>query len=333
MKFTMSNRLNLRINTLMLVLMIAIFVPKTWAVEQNSSIETPNLRTGDHIVKHTGFSLLYSEPEEQAKWVAYVLTKEHSMSNVAQREDSFKTDPKITTGSASPKDYVKSGYDKGHLCPAADSKWSVQAMSDCFYMSNMSPQTPSLNRGIWNNLEDKERQVAIEYDRAYIVTAGVLNGQYLGSIGSNGVSVPSSYYKVILIDKPVYRCIGFIIPNGTQFTSLADYACSVDKVETLTGIDFYPAIPDSIENRIESQCDSGLFNFMTSGSPFNTPKSTQTNSATNNLPSPSSSGTTGKYWLTSTGKRHNSGCRYYGTTKTGYYTDDKKGNACKICGG
>ena len=119
----------------------------------------------------------------------------------------------ISTGSASLPDYKGSGYDRGHLAPAGDMKWSTTAMSESFYMSNMSPQEPSFNRGIWNRLESQVRRWAIDNGSVYIATGGVLTDG-LKTLGSNSVSVPQYYFKVILdYQEPDIKGIGFIIPN------------------------------------------------------------------------------------------------------------------------
>ena len=117
----------------------------------------PLMEHGDEIVKHTAFTLCYSEAHEQAKWVAYHLTAEMCDNSGEERTNNFRTDPDVKTGSASPEDYKKSGFDRGHLCPAGDMGWSEQTMSESFFMSNMSPQAPSFNRGIWKKLEEQIR--------------------------------------------------------------------------------------------------------------------------------------------------------------------------------
>jgi endonuclease G len=93
---------------------------------------------------------------------------------ITKRKDNFRSDPKVKTGSAALSDYKGSGYDRGHLAPAADFKWSATAMSESFYMSNMSPQVPGFNRGIWKNIESTVRNWAVENDEIYIVTGPVL---------------------------------------------------------------------------------------------------------------------------------------------------------------
>lgn len=158
----------------------------------------PKFKKKELVVKHLGYTVCYEEKFEQAKWVAYRLTAAMCNNNEEERKDDFREDKAIKTGSAVPEDYKKTGYDRGHLCPAGDMAWSEIAMSESFYMSNMSPQEPKFNRGIWKTLESQVREWAKQEEELYIVTAGVLE-KGLPTIGEkNKVAVPKLYYKVIL---------------------------------------------------------------------------------------------------------------------------------------
>ncbi len=210
----------------------------------------------DALFSYPGYTLQYNERFEQADWVAYELTKEEVYSTVAKRTDKFKSDPKIPTGSATDKDYQKSGYDRGHLAPAADMKFSVEAMNSCFLYSNMSPQNPSFNRGIWSSLESIVRSWAVENQAVFVVTGPVLNKKEYPSIGPNQVAVPEYFFKVILDYRdPIIKGIAFIIPNAKPNHSLIYYVCTINKVEEITGIDFFPRLPDSEEEYLESTSD------------------------------------------------------------------------------
>ncbi len=221
---------------------------------KNSSLlklEIPKTNSKDKIIRHTGYSLLYNEIHEQADWVAYQLTKEET-TKLYERTNKFIIDPKVITITASDIDYKGSGYDRGHLAPASDMGWSSITMKESFYYSNMSPQNPSFNRGIWKKLEELVRTWAIEYNNVYIVTGPVLKGE-LTSIGINKVSVPKYYYKVILdFSQPSIKGIGFILPNLGSKESLKNYVVTIDSVEKFTGIDFFPLLEDEQENIIES---------------------------------------------------------------------------------
>jgi endonuclease G len=220
----------------------------------------PKYSKKEQIVKHTAFTLCYSESHEQAKWVAYKLTADMCNNNGEERTNNFREDPLVKTKSALLEDYKKSGYDRGHLCPAGDMGWSEQTMSESFYMSNMSPQIPAFNRGIWKYLETDVREWAKQNKEIIVVTAGVLQDS-LPVIGSiNKVAIPKWYYKVILdYTLPEIKAIGFVLPNEGSKQSVFDYAVTVDSVEHLTGIDFFPALPDSLENYLESHIDISLW--------------------------------------------------------------------------
>jgi endonuclease G len=209
--------------------------------------------TTNQVVDHTYFRLSYAEKHEQAEWVAYWLTP-LMIEGEAKRRNDFREDPLISTGSASLADYKGSGFDRGHLAPAADFKFDATAMSESFYMSNMSPQRPSFNRGIWRILEEQVREWATENDSLFIVTGGVLTDS-LHVIGENEGTVPDLYYKIIFYaDREEAKA--FILPNQKVEDPLDFYVVSVDSVESITGIDFFPDLPDDLETRIEKESGS-----------------------------------------------------------------------------
>lgn len=213
----------------------------------------PTTTTGV-IVHHQYYALSYSEEHEQAEWVAYELKKSDIIYSNHKRP-YFIDDPKVNTGSASWKNYIRSGYDRGHLCPAGDRRFSKKAFDETFYTSNISPQRNDFNAGLWNRLEQKTRYWAKKYDGLYIVTGGVLSPS-LKSIGKEDVSVPEYFYKV-LIDKSSgeYKAIGFLVPHKESDNALYTYVVPIDKIEKMTGIDFFPKLPDAIENKLEKSSD------------------------------------------------------------------------------
>ncbi|HEY0029450.1 MAG TPA: DNA/RNA non-specific endonuclease [Bacteroidia bacterium] len=219
----------------------------------------PAKKEGDQIIKHHAFALCYEEKFEQAKWVAYRLTDQMCLKKEQERTDNFREDKDVKTASATPDDYKKSGYDRGHLCPAGDMGWSDISMNESFLMSNMSPQAPQFNRGIWKTLETDVRNWAKEFGELYIVTAGVLKDT-TNYIGKNNVVVPDYFYKVVLdVHSPQYKAIAFIMPNTGSKLSVFNYAVSIDSLERLTAIDFFPALPDSLENNLESHLSVELW--------------------------------------------------------------------------
>lgn len=274
-KVTKKQRHTIRNIIVLLVIMLVLFIVLSLITPTEAEVVVANTTNGEipdlelpyfydteQIVAHTGYTLSYNEEHEQANWVAYELTREEVYGGATEREDSFKADPLIKTGSASLADYRSSGYDRGHMAPAADFKWSVEAMSDTFYLSNMSPQEGSLNRGMWADLEAIVRQFAVDNEKVYVVTGPVLTDGPYKTIGTNKVSVPNQYYKVILdYTDPDIKAIGFVLPNSKPEGKIQDYAVSVNHVEKLTGIDFFPSLPDEIEESIEENFNVNSWNF------------------------------------------------------------------------
>jgi endonuclease G len=209
----------------------------------------PTSTTGQ-IVKHTYYTLSYSEKNEQAEWVYYQLTPA-LIRGKQSRTDDYRPDTLVSTISAQLEDYRGSGYDRGHLCPAGDMKLNLTSMTETFYLSNCSPQDRDFNAGIWNDLEERVRRWALSSGRIFVVTGGVLTSNK-GKIGLDGVTLPKYFYKVIYDPKGQGKMIAFLIPNEKTTKPLQTYVVSVDYVESITGIDFFPELPDSIESRLES---------------------------------------------------------------------------------
>lgn len=215
-------------------------------------LEIPKTKNSEKIISHTGYSLLYNEKYKQANWVAYELTREET-NKIFERSYKFSSDPKVNAINAFDKDYKASGYDRGHLAPAADMGWSATTMTESFYYSNVSPQLPGFNRGIWKKLEELVRTWAIENKSVYVVT-GPIFSKGLPTIGYNKIAVPNYYYKVILdYKKPNIKGIGFILPNESSKSALQNYAVSIDSVEKVTGLDFFYLLKDQQEDLIEKE--------------------------------------------------------------------------------
>lgn len=210
----------------------------------------PTSSTG-RIVAHDFYTLSYSEKHEQAEWVAYELKKEHLSKNDFKRP-YFEEDKRVRTSSAHWRNYKKSGYDRGHLCPAGDRRFSYEAYEETFLTSNISPQEHQFNSGIWNKLEQKVRYWAKIYNGVYVVTGGVLEDS-LKTIGYEHVSVPKYFYKIVLSrDDNATKMIGFLIPHEDPKKALKEFVIPVDKIEQITKIDFFPSLEDISENRLEA---------------------------------------------------------------------------------
>lgn len=218
-----------------------------------SDLEYAEIKTDvdDQIKTYKGFVLSFNSENHTPNWVGWELLSSE-IGGTIPRSDRFWTDDKIT-GCPAHSDYKRSGYDRGHMIPAADQKWDEDAMNDCFVMANMCPQDGSLNSGAWNTLEEKCRLWA-QRDSALVIVAGpIYKASDRKTIGENKVRVPSAFYKVIVapyLETP--RGIGFVYPNMTAPGNMQNYVMTIDDIEELTGIDFFANLPDDIENEVES---------------------------------------------------------------------------------
>ncbi len=210
--------------------------------------------TTNSIVKHQYYTLSYSEKHEQAEWVAYQLKDEQIVSTTFKRP-YFEQDPKVKTGSADWRNFKNSGYTKGHLLAAADRKFSKEAYDETFLTSNISPQVYDFNAGVWNRLEEKTRYWTQKYEELYVITGGILTDN-LNTIGYEDVAVPKYFYKILLdYTQPEIKAIAFLMPHQKSDKALYEFVVSIDKIESLTGIDFFPALPDDLENKLEKVSD------------------------------------------------------------------------------
>lgn len=214
-----------------------------------SGLELPEDNT---FIPHFAYTLSYNEEFEQADWVAYVLTCSETQGNI-KRSNKFREDESVVSGSAENSDYSKSGYDRGHLMPAADNSLNKTAMEQSFYYSNMSPQVPSFNRGIWKQLEEQVRTWACQFDSIYIVTGPIFSDN-MSYIGKNKVAVPKYFYKAILYyTNSKIEAIAFVLPNESSDKELLSFVVSIDSLEKLIQFDLFYKLNDRLESSIESR--------------------------------------------------------------------------------
>jgi endonuclease G len=201
-------------------------------------------------IQHSYYTLSYSSTHRQAEYSYYYLSPE-SIRGGQARTDDFRVDPKVKSNPVKSTDYQGSGYDRGHLCPAADMALNLTAMSETFYMSNMSPMAPSFNRGIWSRLEDWVREEALGNDGMYVVTGPVLSSS-CGSL-KESITVPCAYYIIVLTGGSNPKMLGFALSNAGASGSLQAFAVSVDEIEKRTGLDFFPQLENTLEQSLESK--------------------------------------------------------------------------------
>lgn len=210
------------------------------------------------IVRHAYYTLSYNEKCEQANWVYYTLTDSMVIQGGQERSNKFRYDKMVPSGSAKTSDYTKSGYDRGHLCPAADMDFSRIAMEESFLMSNISPQAPEFNRGIWKDLETEVRNWAKKEHKILVVTGPVFN-ENKGTIGEDKVVVPGSFFKIVYEETDEPKMIAFVLPNRKSDRPLTDFVVTIDEAEKLTGYDFFSQLPDGLENKLESRIDLSVW--------------------------------------------------------------------------
>lgn len=213
----------------------------------------------EEIIRHDGFTLSYNNRHLLPNWVAWVLTSAR-LQGSERRADNFQPDMLVQNGPvADTYDYRGSGYDRGHMCPAADCKHSRQSQNDCFLMTNICPQTHQLNAGDWQTLEDLCRRWARRYDSIYIVCGPVLKkGARYDKIGQHGVSVPRQFWKAVLrMNGEEAHAIAFVFDNDESEQPLSRHAVTVDSVEALTGINLFSKLPKHVERKAEATFDLG----------------------------------------------------------------------------
>lgn len=211
----------------------------------------PSSTTGV-VISHNYYSLSYNEQYEQAEWVAYELHKKF-LTYDDRKRPYFIEDPLVRTKSADWKNYKRSGYDRGHLCPAGDMRFSESAYNETFYTSNISPQENAFNAGVWNRLEQRVRYWTKTYDSLFVVTGGVLEDG-LEEIGDEDVAVPRYFYKIIAKGEGAdLKILAFLMPHKESKLSLDKFLVPVDSLEKLTGIDFFAQLADDREDVLERE--------------------------------------------------------------------------------
>lgn len=205
------------------------------------------------IIERRGYAMGYHERMRHALWVSYLLTAENLRSPQVPRPKRFLPDPAIKNDPVHPGEYTRSGYDRGHLAPSADMTYSRSTAEESFYMSNISPQLPALNRRGWKNLESAVRSWALKEGKLYVITGPIFSGRK--TIGRKHLAVPAYFYKIILDMTPPEKMIAFIMPNKPAGKNLEKYAVTVDEVEKITGFDFFSEMDDETEKKLESRAD------------------------------------------------------------------------------
>lgn len=223
-------------------------------LEKGGGLEIPAPRegSGEIILRRRGYTAAYNAKTLLPDWVAWELSADRLDGPAKRPQRAFHEDTGVAEPRAADADYRNSGYDRGHMCPAADNKWSTEAMYDSFLFTNICPQNHNLNVGDWNEMENQCRRWARRYGRIYVVCGPVLYKGKHKTIGHNRVVVPDAFFKVVLIPGKTPCAIGFIYKNVKGNRPKGDYVNTVDDVERITGIDFFPSLPDDVERVVEA---------------------------------------------------------------------------------
>lgn len=213
----------------------------------------PQIHPHDILLHHTAYALVYDTIHHLAKWTIYQISINQIEQKNSKRTNRFLPDPLLYNATNLEVDYKNSGYDRGHLVPAADMAYSDMTMQESFYYSNITPQVPSFNRGIWKRLEEKVREWVLQ-NHTLIVVSGAIITDTMPKIGIHSISVPHYFYKIVAdLTTPDLKMIGFIIPNAASKIPLSTYAVSVDSIEKITHINFFSALDDAIEETLEKE--------------------------------------------------------------------------------
>ena len=217
-------------------------------------LEYPDYADTEHIVEYSGFTVSYNHTTLVPDWVAYELTADELVVRYSSKSSNFSRDPSLKGRQASREDYSRSGWDKGHMAPKADLRWSERSYWESHYFTNVCPQNHQLNGGDWNSLENTVRRWAKKYGRVWVVCGPVFDSCRYGTIGDAGVQVPDAFFKAVLIPRDGgYVGMAFVMPNEGKHHSMSHYACSIDQLEERIHRDLFPNLDDETEAVVEAQ--------------------------------------------------------------------------------
>jgi len=210
----------------------------------------------DQMIDRSGFALGYSNSRRQALWVSYILTAEHLNAPQLRRSNRFRPDPLLKFAPVRPQQYDRTGFDRGHLAPASDMTYSRETMEQSFFMTNISPQLPACNRGVWKRIETRIREWARRESQLYVVTGPIFTGEPRFMRGTD-IRIPDAFYKVALDLTPPMKMIAFIVPNRASKRPVRSFVVAVDEVEAISGMNFFSNLDDRIEAELEKHSDIG----------------------------------------------------------------------------
>ena len=230
--------------------------PVKYPAERSINLQLGVPSESDQMIDRSGFALGYSNSRRQALWVSYILTAEHLNAKQVRRSNKFRPDPLLKFDPVRPQQYNRTGFDRGHLAPASDMTYSRETMEQSFYMTNISPQLPACNRGVWKRIETQIRAWARQESQLYVITGPIFCGEER-FMKNTDIRIPDAFYKVALDMSPPMKMITFIVPNRASKKPIRSFVVTVDEVEAITGMDFFSNLDDATENELEKHSDIG----------------------------------------------------------------------------
>ena len=222
------------------------------SIHTHLEIPVNTVKRNEELLRKYAFTISYNNYMHNPNWVAWELTRKETEGKES-RKSKFEPDPELRGYRVTHSDYTHTRFDRGHMAPAADMKWSKRAMQESFYTTNICPQNQSLNRGDWNDLEEICRAWAKKYGTVYIACGPVYKTRTPKRLNKGNIAIPDQFFKVVLIynrKNPI--AMGFLFDNVARSQSLKKYMVTVDSIEALTGLDFFSKVPDDVERRIEA---------------------------------------------------------------------------------
>lgn len=234
----------------------------------------------DHTTTTNGkkivtYELEYDKNKLHSRWVAFRFDGNTRSKTTGRSDEPFADDPSIDANYRIGKNGFGWDYNRGHLCASADRLYNVEANVQTFYMTNMSPQLASFNQAYWVTLEGLVQTLGRDKtfsDTLYVVKGGTIkDNQINGLTRSNGkrVAIPKYYYMALLkVKNGVYSSIafwmehkeyGYDYKHKAPLSEIAKNTISINKLEELTGINFFPNLPDTNEELVESTCDKSAW--------------------------------------------------------------------------
>lgn len=224
-------------------------------------MELPAHADTDCIIEYNGYTVSYDEAALIPAWVAYELTSEEVNGTIGRSGKNFRPDDKVKVIQADNYDYRGSGWSRGHMAPAGDFKWNDDAMWDTFFYTNCCPQDEKLNKGSWNVLENKVRTWAQQFGSIFVVTGPIVGQNQSGKIGTHQITVPDAFFKALLVYKDkAYHGIAFLMFNNPTTQRLPESYLSINELEKLSGLDFFPSLDNTIEENVEDEVDLKFWN-------------------------------------------------------------------------